>query len=322
MCLVTAIITPKLFGQDYYFTPYGIVSGIFWVPAGVAAVYSVQNAGLALSQGLWSSIIVLVAFVWGIFVFREGVRSKEVASLAVFIMCLGLWGMSFFSSSIGASASVSVNDGNLYQAQQQEQCLERNNDRNNDGDFCSEVATDSDGDENGTNERNAAVNSNDRSSSLGYEGLVNHSADTTYCSTSLGHDRHDDGILNAAEEIDTFRDDDEEGNDGDNDDNICHDSNLQYSQHEIIRRRRMGMAAAVFNGVWYVCTWCRTLSFERDRIQMKCHSSDTCTRTCSLTMMLHNHSLQGWKYHGTSSSVRHVHLLPIIQTIKGTAKFK
>ena len=49
----------------YNFTPWGIVSGLFWVPGGVAAIYAVQNAGLALSQGLWSSIIVLVAFTWG-----------------------------------------------------------------------------------------------------------------------------------------------------------------------------------------------------------------------------------------------------------------
>ncbi len=98
MCLTTAILIPPMLGQEYYFTPYGIVSGLFWVPAGVAAVYSVQNAGLALSQGLWSSIIVLVSFVWGIFIFGEEVGSKIFASLAILIMCIGLWGMSFFSS--------------------------------------------------------------------------------------------------------------------------------------------------------------------------------------------------------------------------------
>jgi hypothetical protein len=64
----------------------------------VAAIYAVQNAGLALSQGLWSSIIVLVSFVWGIFIFHEGVKSELVASVAVFLMCVGLWGMSLFST--------------------------------------------------------------------------------------------------------------------------------------------------------------------------------------------------------------------------------
>ncbi len=64
------------------------------------AIYAVKNAGLAVSQGLWSSIIVLVSFVWGIFVFQEGVKSKFLASTAILIMVTGLWGMSFFSSPV------------------------------------------------------------------------------------------------------------------------------------------------------------------------------------------------------------------------------
>ena len=98
MCFATALIAPPILGQRYYFTPYGILSGLFWVPAAVAAIYAVQNAGLALSQGLWSSIIVLVSFVWGIFIFHEGVKSEVMASVAVFLMCVGLWGMSLFST--------------------------------------------------------------------------------------------------------------------------------------------------------------------------------------------------------------------------------
>lgn len=98
MCFITSFLTIPIFKVDFNFTPYGIVSGIFWVPAGVAAIYAVQNAGLAVSQGLWSSIIVLVSFTWGIFFFHEQVRSVGMASLAVFLMIAGLWGMSFFSS--------------------------------------------------------------------------------------------------------------------------------------------------------------------------------------------------------------------------------
>jgi glucose uptake protein GlcU len=71
MCFITSFLTIPIFNVDFNFTPYGIVSGIFWVPAGVAAIYAVQNAGLAVSQGLWSSIIVLVSFTWGIFFFMN-----------------------------------------------------------------------------------------------------------------------------------------------------------------------------------------------------------------------------------------------------------
>jgi len=79
------------------FTPWGIVSGIFWVPAGVAAIYAVKHAGLAVSQGLWSSCIVLVSFTWGIFIFGENVRNVVNACLAIACMMIGLWGMSYYS---------------------------------------------------------------------------------------------------------------------------------------------------------------------------------------------------------------------------------
>lgn len=97
MCLLTSWIV-LAFGQPFYFTPWGIVSGLFWVPAGVAAIYAVKNAGLAVSQGLWSSIIVIVSFTWGIFVFHEQVKSTMGAFIAVTFLITGLWGMSFYSS--------------------------------------------------------------------------------------------------------------------------------------------------------------------------------------------------------------------------------
>ncbi len=98
MCLLTSWLVLPLGGQPFYFTPWGIISGLFWVPAGVAAIYAVKSAGLAISQGLWSSIIVMVSFTWGIFIFQERVKSIGGALLAVGMMIVGLWGMSFYSS--------------------------------------------------------------------------------------------------------------------------------------------------------------------------------------------------------------------------------
>lgn len=86
------------FGQEFTFSPWGIVSGLFWVPSGIAAIYAVKNAGLAVSQGTWSSLIVLVSFFWGIFIFHECVHSKQMSSVAIFFMISGLWGMSYYSS--------------------------------------------------------------------------------------------------------------------------------------------------------------------------------------------------------------------------------
>mmetsp|Transcript_27961 Transcript_27961/g.32040 ORF Transcript_27961/g.32040 Transcript_27961/m.32040 type:complete len:500 (+) Transcript_27961:117-1616(+) len=97
MCFFTSLLLLPL-GQDFYYTPWGIISGLFWVPAGIAAIYAVKHAGLAVSQGLWSSIIVMVSFTWGIFIFRERVKSISGAIFAVLFMICGLWGMSYYSS--------------------------------------------------------------------------------------------------------------------------------------------------------------------------------------------------------------------------------
>jgi hypothetical protein len=77
-------------------TAWGLVSGLFWVPGGVAAIYAVQNAGLAVAQGTWSTLIVLVSFIWGIFIFGEEVKSIPLTMLSSFIMISGLIGMSVY----------------------------------------------------------------------------------------------------------------------------------------------------------------------------------------------------------------------------------
>jgi len=85
-------------GQEFSFTPWGIVSGFFWVPGGVAMVYAIKSAGLAIGMGIGSSFIVLVSFTWGIFIFQERVESRVDASLAILLMMAGLWGMAYYSS--------------------------------------------------------------------------------------------------------------------------------------------------------------------------------------------------------------------------------
>jgi glucose uptake protein GlcU len=103
MCFATSWLV-LLAGEPFTFTPWGIVSGLFWVPGGTATIFAVKNAGLAIGIGIGSSFIVLVSFIWGIFVFEEAVHSKTGACLAIFSMMLGLLGMSYFSSPESAEA--------------------------------------------------------------------------------------------------------------------------------------------------------------------------------------------------------------------------
>lgn len=100
MCFLTAwlVLLPPM-NTEFSFTPWGLVSGVFWVPAGAFNIFAIRNAGLAVSQGIVSSSIVMVSFVWGNLVFREPVKSELVAYFAVMLIMGGLYGMSYFSSS-------------------------------------------------------------------------------------------------------------------------------------------------------------------------------------------------------------------------------
>lgn len=91
----------------FNFTPWGLVSGLFWVPGGVATVYAVQTAGLALGIGIGSSFIVLVSFVWGVFVFAEPIHSRAGATFAIACMMAGLLGMSYYSAPQASATSSS-----------------------------------------------------------------------------------------------------------------------------------------------------------------------------------------------------------------------
>ena len=79
------------------FTTYGILSGLFWVPGGVAGIYGIRSAGLAVAVGTWSSLIVLTSFAWGVFVFEEHVKSISGACCACGTLMAGLIGMSIYS---------------------------------------------------------------------------------------------------------------------------------------------------------------------------------------------------------------------------------
>jgi hypothetical protein len=98
MCFLTSWLV-LLLGVEYNFTPYGIISGLMWVTGGFCGIYGIRNAGLAISVGTWSSITVLIAFAWGIFVFDEKVQSITGTLFGIFMMCIGFIGMAYFTSS-------------------------------------------------------------------------------------------------------------------------------------------------------------------------------------------------------------------------------
>ena len=94
-------------GQPLRVTSWGILSGLFWVPGGVAGIYGIRTAGLAVAVGTWSSLIVLTSFCWGVFVFEERVKSTYGACCACATLIAGLVGMSIYSRPTSSSSSSS-----------------------------------------------------------------------------------------------------------------------------------------------------------------------------------------------------------------------
>jgi glucose uptake protein GlcU len=106
MCFIFCWLV-LILDEPLRFTPWGLVSGLFWVPGGVAGIFAIRNAGIAMAVGTWSSIIVLTSFTWGILVFEERVKSKSGAVGAVMMLICGLVGMAYFSGSKGNEDVVS-----------------------------------------------------------------------------------------------------------------------------------------------------------------------------------------------------------------------
>jgi len=96
-CFLTCWLVVGL-GEPIRFTPWGIVSGLFWVPGATCGIFGIRNAGLAVAVGTWSSIIVVVSFAWGILVFKEGVKHAGSAACAICLLISGLLGMARYSS--------------------------------------------------------------------------------------------------------------------------------------------------------------------------------------------------------------------------------
>ena len=118
MCFLTSWLFLLIRGEEVTFTPWGIVSAIFWVPSGVATIFAIKTAGLATAIGVGSSFIVLVSFTWGIFFFEEHVHSKVQACSAVACMLCGLAGMAYYSAPTVAHSTASgrgIIDDTYYQ---------------------------------------------------------------------------------------------------------------------------------------------------------------------------------------------------------------
>jgi glucose uptake protein GlcU len=104
VCFLTSWLIIFL-GEPVRFSPWGIVSGLFWVPGASCGVYAIRNAGIAVAVVTWSSIQVVVSYLFGIIIFQEEVKDKSQTMLAFLILMTGIIGMGRYSDpSVGKSS--------------------------------------------------------------------------------------------------------------------------------------------------------------------------------------------------------------------------
>jgi glucose uptake protein GlcU len=108
ICFITCWFV-LLLGVDLRWSNWGIASGLFWVPGAACGIYGIRNAGLAVAQGTWSAIQVLVSFVFGIIIFQEGVKSVYRTMCAFILLTVGLVGMSRYAEAGAAHAKITNN---------------------------------------------------------------------------------------------------------------------------------------------------------------------------------------------------------------------
>jgi len=82
------------------FTPWGILSAAIWVFSSILSIFAINNAGLAVSQGLWSGATIIVSFLWGALYFETILRSVPASVVALGLIVLGIAGISVAASNL------------------------------------------------------------------------------------------------------------------------------------------------------------------------------------------------------------------------------
>jgi len=80
--------------EKFYFTYWGVISALIWVPNGTLAILAFKLAGISICQALMCGFGVMVSFIWGAVIFHENIQSWPLALTALSMMGIGMLGMS------------------------------------------------------------------------------------------------------------------------------------------------------------------------------------------------------------------------------------
>lgn len=82
-------------GTAFEFSALGMFAGLLLVLSLAASFKAVECIGLALGQGIWSGIAILVSFTWGVVGFNEIPSSPVITALGLVVLMFGVVGIAF-----------------------------------------------------------------------------------------------------------------------------------------------------------------------------------------------------------------------------------
>eukprot|EP00591_Stephanopyxis_turris_P002744 CAMPEP_0195522182 /NCGR_PEP_ID=MMETSP0794_2-20130614/20089_1 /TAXON_ID=515487 /ORGANISM="Stephanopyxis turris, Strain CCMP 815" /LENGTH=350 /DNA_ID=CAMNT_0040651873 /DNA_START=15 /DNA_END=1067 /DNA_ORIENTATION=- len=77
-------------GDVFKFSPMGAIAGFLFVVAISASFLAVDDIGVALAQGIWGGVAILVSYLWGVLVFGEVPSVLGLSILAVVLLVIGV----------------------------------------------------------------------------------------------------------------------------------------------------------------------------------------------------------------------------------------
>jgi glucose uptake protein GlcU len=77
-------------GTSFEFTGLGMVAGIICVIAVWASFHAVDRIGVALGQGIWGGMAILVSYLWGVVAFHETPHILVLSIIGVIALIFGV----------------------------------------------------------------------------------------------------------------------------------------------------------------------------------------------------------------------------------------
>lgn len=77
-------------GTKFDFSPLGTVAGFLFVAAALCVFNAVNNLGVAMAQGIWGGVAILVSYLWGVVVFGDTPGNLVLSVLGVVVLIIGV----------------------------------------------------------------------------------------------------------------------------------------------------------------------------------------------------------------------------------------